>query len=340
VGRVGFGTANARDLLALRRSLARIPPIKALLAGARSAPLHAREADLDELSDVTALIGRAVVDNPALLLRDGGLIRSGYHAELDAERRTAADGRDWLAGLEVRERERTGIPNLRVKYNEVFGFFLGVTKSHLAKVPPEYERRATVSNAERFITPELKARQVEILTSADRANDLEYDLFVDLRRQVAAQSDRLLAAARILARRDTLAALAEVAARYGYVRPEVNDGDVIDIRDGRHPVVEQALPGGEPFVPNDTHLSTDERLLLITGPNVVGKSVLVRQVALIALMAHIGSFVPARTAHIGLADRIFARVGAADNFAQGEVPSWSRWPRWPTSWLRPLLVAW
>ena len=174
MGRVGFGTANARDLLALRRSLARIPPIKALLAGARSAPLHALEADLDELSDVTALIGRAVVDNPALLLRDGGLIRSGYHAKLDAERRTAADGRDWLAGLEVRERERTGIPNLRVKYNEVFGFFLGVTKSHLAKVPPEYERRATVSNAERFITPELKARQVEILTSADRANDLEY----------------------------------------------------------------------------------------------------------------------------------------------------------------------
>ena len=317
MGRVGFGTANARDLLALRRSLARIPPIKALLAGARSTPLHALEADLDELSDVTALIGRAVVDNPALLLRDGGLIRSGYHAKLDAERRTAADGRDWLAGLEVRERERTGIPNLRVKYNEVFGFFLGVTKSHLAKVPPEFERRATVSNAERFITPELKARQVEILTSADRANDLEYDLFVDLRRQVAAQSDRLLAAARILARRDTLAALAEVAAQYGYVRPEVNDGDVIDIRDGRHPVVEQALPGGEPFVPNDTHLSTDERLLLITGPNVAGKSVLVRQVALIVLMAHIGSFVPARTAHIGLADRIFARVGAADNFAQG-----------------------
>jgi len=317
VGRVGFGNANARDLLALRRSLARIPQIKALLAGARSARLHALDASLDELSDVTALIGWAIVDNPAILLREGGLIRSGYHAELDAERRTAADGHDWLASLEARERERTGIPNLRVKYNEVFGFFIEVTKSHLAKVPPEYERRATVSNAERFVTPELKARQVEILTASDRANDLEYDLFVDLRCQVAAQSDRLLAAARVLAQLDTLAALAEVAARYGYIRPEIDDGDVIDIRDGRHPVVEQALPGGEPFVPNDTHLSADERLLLITGPNMAGKSVLVRQVALIVLMAHIGSFVPARAARIGLADRIFARVGAADDIAQG-----------------------
>ena len=317
VGRVGFGTANARDLLALRRSLARIPQVKALLSSARSARLRALDADLDELSDVTALIGRAVVDNPAILLREGGLIRSGYHAGLDAERRTAADGRDWLAGLEASERERTGIPNLRVKYNEVFGFFLEVTKSHLARVPPEYERRATVSNAERFVTPELKARQTEILTAADRANDLEYDLFVDLRRQVAAQSERLLAAARVLAQLDALAALAEVAARYGYVRPEVDDCGLIDIRDGRHPVVEQALPGGEPFVPNDTRLSADERLLLITGPNMAGKSVLVRQVALIVLMAHIGSFVPARTACIGLADRIFARVGAADDIAQG-----------------------
>ncbi len=317
VGRVGFGTANARDLLALRRSLTRIPHIKALLAGARSARLRALDAGLDELSDVTTLIGRAVADNPSLLLRDGGLIRSAYHAGLDAERRTAADGRDWLASLEIGERERTGIPNLRVKYNEVFGFFIEVTKSHLSKIPPEYERRATVSNAERFITPELKARQVEILTAADRANDLEYDLFVDLRCRVAAQSDRLLAAARVLAQLDALAALAEVAARYGYVRPEIDDSDLIDIRDGRHPVVEQSLPSGEPFVPNDTRLSAGERLLLITGPNMAGKSVLVRQVALIVLMAHMGSFVPAQAARIGLADRIFARVGAADDIAQG-----------------------
>lgn len=317
VGRVGFGNANARDLLALHRSLGRIPGIKALLAGARSGRLAALERDLDELTDVATLIGAALVEHPPILLREGGLIRAGYNAELDAQRRTAAEGRDWLATLEVRERERTGIPNLRVRYNEVFGFFIEVTRSHLAKVPPEYERRATVSNAERFVTPELKARQVEILAAEDRANDLEYDLFADLRQQVAAQSGRLLAAARILSELDGLASLAEVAARQGYVRPDVDEGDAVDIRDGRHPVVEQTLPGGEPFVPNDVRLGSDERLLIITGPNMAGKSVLVRQVALIVLMAQMGSFVPAQAAHIGLADRIFARVGASDDIAGG-----------------------
>jgi DNA mismatch repair protein MutS len=333
VGRVGFGNANARDLVALRRSLARIPRIKALLAGVRSDRLRTLDADLDELADVTALIGRSLVDSPPILIREGGLIRSGYDAGLDALRRAAAEGRDWLAGFESIERERTGIPNLRVKYNQVFGFFVEVTRSHLGKVPPEYERRATVRNAERYVTPELKAREAEILSADDRADDLEYDLFVDLRRQVAAESDRLLAAARILAELDALVALAEVAARYGYVRPQVDDGDVIAICEGRHPVVERMLAvdgsiGGaysergrlvqdKLFVPNDTRLSSGERLLIITGPNMAGKSVLVRQVALIVLMAQMGSFVPARSAHIGLADRIFTRVGAADDIAQG-----------------------
>jgi DNA mismatch repair protein MutS len=317
VGRVGFGNANARDLLALHRSLVRIPRVKAVLSGAQSARLRALNSALDELDDVAALIGAALVERPPILLREGGLIRDGYHPELDRQRRIAADGRDWLAALEAAERERTGIPNLRVRYNEVFGFFIEVTRSHLGRVPADYERRATVSNGERFITPELKARQVEILAAEDRANDLEYDLFVDLRRQVAAQSDRLLAAARVLAELDVLAALAEAAARYGYVRPEVTGERVLDIRAGRHPVVEQALPGGVPFVPNDVRLGNDERLLIITGPNMAGKSVLVRQVALITLMAHMGSFVPAESARIGLADRIFARVGASDDIAQG-----------------------
>jgi DNA mismatch repair protein MutS len=333
VGRVGFGNANARDLVALRRSLARIPHLKALLAGVRSVRLRALDADLDELADVTALIGQALVESPPILVREGGLIRSGYHADLDALRRTAAEGRDWLAAFESAERERTGIPNLRVKYNQVFGFFIEVTKSHLAKVPSEYERRATVRSAERFVTSELKAREAEILSADDRADDLEYDLFVDLRRQVAAESDRLLAAARVLAELDAVASLAEAAARYGYVRPEVDGGDTIDIREGRHPVVERMLPAagallGESgpqsrtaqdglFVPNDTHLGAGERLLIITGPNMAGKSVLVRQVALIVLMAQIGSFVPAASARIGLADRIFTRVGAADDIAQG-----------------------
>jgi DNA mismatch repair protein MutS len=325
VGRVGFGSANARDLVALRRSLARIPQIKALLGSTRSAHLYTLDTNLDELADVAGHIGSALVERPPILIRDGGLIRPGYHAALDSLRSAAAKGRDWLSAFEAAERERLGIPNLRIKYNQVFGFFIEVTKSHLGKIPPEYERRATVRSAERFVIPELKAREAEILTAEDRADDLEYDLFVELRRQVAAESDRLLAAARVLAELDTLAALAEVAARYDYVRPEVDSGNTIDIREGRHPVVERTLPMENPFnpaqdtrfVPNDAHLSTDQRLLIITGPNMAGKSVLVRQVALIVLMAQMGCFVPAQSARIGLADRIFTRVGASDDIAQG-----------------------
>jgi DNA mismatch repair protein MutS len=333
VGRVGFGNANARDLVALHRSLVRIPRIKALLAETHSTRLRTLDADLDELEDVARLIRSALVENPPILVREGGLIRPGYNEDLDALRNAASEGRDWLAAFETAERERLDIGNLRIKYNQVFGFFIEVTKSHLGKVPPEYERRATVRNAERFVTPELKAREAEILAAEDRADDLEYDLFVELRHRVAAESDRLLAAARVLAELDALAALAEVAACCGYVRPEVNEGDAIDICEGRHPVVEQMLPRGSAldgtedgflafardklFVPNDTRLSADERLLIITGPNMAGKSVLVRQVALIVLMAQMGSFVPARSACIGLADRIFARAGASDDITQG-----------------------
>ena len=317
VGRVGFGNANARDLVALRRSLARIPRVKALLAHARSGRLRALNANVDDLGDVTALIGSALVESPPILIRDGGLIRPGHDADLDALRRSAAEGRDWITALEEVERKRLDIPNLRVRYNQVFGFYMEVTRSHLNKIPPEYERRATVRSAERFVTPELKVHEAQILAAEDRADDLEYDLFVRLRQQVAAETDRLLAAARVLAELDALAGLAEVAARYGYVRPEVDDSDRIDIHEGRHPVVERTLPGGEPFVPNDTHLSAAERLLIITGPNMAGKSVLVRQVALIVLMAQMGSFVSAHSAHIGLVDRIFTRVGAADDIAQG-----------------------
>jgi DNA mismatch repair protein MutS len=317
VGRIGFGNANARDLVALHRSLIRIPRIKRLLVSAQADRLRSLDANLDELADIAALISAALVESPPPLIREGGLIRPGYDAGLDALRKTAAEGRDWLARFEAAERERLDIPNLRVKYNQVLGFFIEVTKSHLGKVPPEYERRATVRSAERFVTPALRTRETEILAAEDRANDLEYDLFVQLRRRIAAESDRLLATARVLAELDALAALAEVAARHGYVQPEVDDGDVIDICEGRHPVVEHTLPSDEPFVPNDTHLSADEQLLIITGPNMAGKSVLVRQVALIVLMAQIGSFVPARSARIGLVDRIFTRIGATDDIAHG-----------------------
>ncbi len=318
VGRIGFGNANARDLVALRTVLDRLPGLKVLLARASAACLHALHESLDDLQDVTRLIRQAVVDSPPILVREGGLIRSSYNAELDALRAAASEGRDWLAAFEAEERQRTGIPNLRVKYNEVFGFFIEVTKSHLDKVPPAYERRATVRNAERFVTPELKLREAEILSAEDRADELEYDLFVELRRQVAAESDRLQTAARVLAELDATVALAEVAARHGYVRPVVDESDVVDVREGRHPVVERALPGGERFVPNDAYLDGEgSRLVVVTGPNMAGKSVYIRQVALIVLMAQMGSFVPAAAAQVGLADRIFVRAGAADDIARG-----------------------
>lgn len=318
VGRVGFGTANARDLAALRRALERIPRIKRVLGKAHSARLRALNEGLDELRDVASLIGRALVDAPPYLLKEGGLIRAGYSPELDRLRQIAAEGRDWLTAYEARERERTGIPTLRVRYNQVFGFFVEVPRSKSHLVPSEYERKATITHAERFTTPELKAREAEILAAEDRANELEYELFVKLRRQVAGHIDRLQRAARVLAELDVLATLAEVAARHGYTRPLVDDSTVVEIREGRHPVVERLLPDGVRFVPNDTLLDGEERrLLVITGPNMSGKSVYIRQVALIVLMAQMGSFVPAASARIGLVDRIFVRAGASDDIAQG-----------------------
>jgi DNA mismatch repair protein MutS len=317
VGRVGFGAANGRDLAALKRVLERLPRLKARLTDVRSGRLHDL-GQLDEHPDVLALLGQALVDRPPILLKEGGLIRPGYHAELDALRAAAESGRNWLARYEAAERERSGIKNLRVKYNEVFGFFVEVTKSNLHLVPADYERRATVTHAERFVTPDLKVKETEILAAEERANELEYDLFVQVREQVAAHAGSLRQTARALAELDVLAALAEVAARHGYVRPEVDEGDVIEIREGRHPVVERLLPDGERFVPNDAHLDCDgERLLVITGPNMAGKSVYIRQVALIVLLAQMGSFCPAAAAHVGLADRIFVRAGASDDITQG-----------------------
>jgi DNA mismatch repair protein MutS len=318
VGRVGFGTANARDLAALHQVLKRIPRIKQILEDARSGRLRVLNDDLDELQDVATLIDRALVDSPPVLLREGGLIRTGYHDELDRLRWTAAEGRDWLADYEAQERERSGIPNLRVRYNQVFGFFVEVPRSKADQVPPEYQRRATITHAERFITPELKSRETEILAAEDRANDLEYDLFVDLRQQVASHTGRLQRSARVLAELDVLAALAEVAARQGYARPAVDESSGIEIAEGRHPVVEQSMPEGARFVPNDTGLDGESgQFLIITGPNMSGKSVYIRQVALIALMAQIGSFVPATAARVGLVDRIFVRAGASDDIARG-----------------------
>ncbi|HXF70574.1 MAG TPA: DNA mismatch repair protein MutS, partial [Thermoflexus sp.] len=232
-------------------------------------------------------------------------------------RRAEEEGRRWLAELEARERARTGIDSLRIRYNEVFGFFIEVPRSKANQVPPDYERRATITHAERFVTPELKARETEILATQERIEDLEYELFVEIRGKVAEHIERLQGVARRLAELDVYQALAEAAARYGYTRPIVEESDRIEIREGRHPMVERYLPPGESFVPNDAELSHSRRLIILTGPNLSGKSVYIRQVALITLMAQMGSFVPARSARIGVVDRLFARVGASDDITAG-----------------------
>ena len=316
-GRIGFGNANARDLFALKQTLARLPQIKTRLAEAQSTRLQQLRHDLDELQDVAQLIEQALVDNPPILIREGGLIRRGYDRTLDDLHQRAARGKQWLDELEAQERQRTGIKNLRVRYNEVFGFFIEVPRSAAQRVPDDYERRATITHAERYVTPALKAQETHILATEDRMKDLEYDLFVQLRRAIAEHTPRLQTAARVLARVDVLAALAEAAARYHYAKPIVDEGDAIEIQEGRHPVVERFL-NEESFVPNDARLDAEtQRVVILTGPNMSGKSVFVRQVALIVLMAQIGSFVPARFARMGLTDRIFTRVGASDDIAQG-----------------------
>jgi DNA mismatch repair protein MutS len=319
VGRIGFGNANARDLVALCRALERVPRIQNALSDTTSGRLRELVAsfETEPLQRTAHLIREAIVDDPPILLREGGLIRAGYDDRLEKLRQTASMGRDWLTQFEAAERERTGIRNLRVRYNQVFGFFIEVTKSNLSRVPPDYERRATVRHAERYVTPALKAREVEILNAEDRMNDLEYELFAEVRELVATESSSLVRAARTLAELDALASLAEVAAANDYTRPTVDEGGTILIRGGRHPVVERSLASGERFVPNDTTITPEERLLILTGPNMSGKSVYIRQVALIVLLAQIGSFVPAREAHIGMVDGIYVRAGASDDITRG-----------------------
>lgn len=318
VGRIGFGTANARDLIGLKRALLRIPKIKTRLNDAQSKHLRALNDELDELGDVLQTIDRALVDDPPILIKAGGLIKESFDPTLDELRDGAAASREWLAELEERERKRTGIKTLRVRYNEVFGFFIEAPRRDAKLIPKEYERRATISHAERYVTQELKAREQNILATQDRAKDLEYELFTQIRREVASHAARLQSAARILAQLDALGSLAQAAANYNYVQPIVDDDDALEIHQGRHPIVERFLRENEIFVPNDARLDHEtQRVLILTGPNMSGKSVFIRQIALIVLMAQIGSFVPASFARIGLTDRIFTRVGASDDIAQG-----------------------
>jgi len=310
-------TANPRDLRALADSLGRLPQIKAALGELQTPLVRELLGEMDELPELTALLDRALAEDAPPQITEGGLIRDGYSQELDELREAAAHGREWVAELQHTERERTGIKSLKVGYNQVFGYYIEVSKANLHLVPPDYERKQTLTGAERFITPQLKEMEARILGAEERARELEHELFLELREKVASEGSRLLATARALARLDALLALAEVAVEYGYCKPEVHAGDATEIKDGRHPVVER-LQTEEPFVPNDCYVDcAGHRLLIITGPNMAGKSTYLRQVALITLMAQMGSFVPARSARLGLVDRIFTRVGASDDLATG-----------------------
>ncbi len=315
-GRVAYGTAHARDLLALRSSLEAMFPLRERLRE-RGGLLGRLAGELDPPEELLDLLTRALNEDPPVGLREGNLIREGFHAEVDRLREAATRAREWLAGLEARERERTGIRSLKVGYNRVFGYYIEITKANQHLVPEDYRRRQTLVNAERYITPELKEYENLILGARERLVELEYRLFLELRDRVHAQLLRLQRSARAVARLDALASLAEVAVRERYTAPVVNNGDRIVIKAGRHPVVERVLGPGR-FVPNDVRLDGEQRLLILTGPNMAGKSTYLRQVALIVLMAQMGSFVPAEAAEIGVVDRIFTRVGAADNLAGGE----------------------
>lgn len=316
-GRLGAGRAGPRDLVSLRRTLAELPGIRSRLE-THAGRLGALAGEVRPLPDVSRELERALLDEPPLLATEGGIFREGYSPELDEIRRAATEGKDWIARLQEDERARTGIANLKVGYNRVFGYFLEVTKSNLRNVPDDYQRKQTLVNAERFVTPALKEKESAILGAEERQHELEAALFDELRTRVAEELPGLLSTATALAEIDVLRSLAEVAASAGWVRPEVHDGLELHLHEARHPVVEAQLREGV-FIPNDLELVPDRRqILLITGPNMAGKSTYLRQVGLLVLLAQVGSFVPARSASIGVADRIFTRVGASDNLARGQ----------------------
>lgn len=316
--RVVLASANGRDLTALKISLGELPRIRELLASIDTGILHEIGVDLDLLEDVRDLLERGVREDAGVTLRDGKLIRTGYNGELDELHSILRDGKQMILDLEAREREKSGISNLKVGYNKVFGYFFEVSRGRLDNVPDYFIRKQTLVNAERFITPELKEFEDKVVGAQDRQLELEYQLFVEIRAMVARESARVLGTAARIARLDFFLCLAETAVRARYVRPEVNNGEAITISEGRHPVIEQALPAGR-FVPNDIHLDQEsEEVLIITGPNMAGKSTVLRQTALIVLMAQMGGFVPAARAVIGVVDRIFTRVGAMDDLRRGQ----------------------
>ena len=318
ISRVSLGSANARDLLALKDSLRLIPTVKEQLTHCETSLLQTLNEALDPLTDLADLIETAIHPEPPVTVREGGLIHDGYNEQLDELRSITGEGKDWIASLQQQEREKTGITSLKIGFNQVFGYYIEVTKSNLDLIPDDYIRKQTLVNAERFITPELKDRESQILNAEDRIQALEYDLFCETRGQVAQETEGIQKVASVVAMIDVIADMAYAASKYDYAKPIVDESDEVIIRNGRHPVVERLFTQ-EGFVPNDTELNCrDHEMHIITGPNMSGKSTYLRQTALITLMAQMGSFVPASAAKVGIVDRIFTRVGASDNLVMGQ----------------------
>ncbi|CAN0501610.1 unnamed protein product, partial [Laminaria digitata] len=317
--RVSTGRATPREMVALRTTLACIPEIKNILADETVSSIKAVAGRLTLCEEVTSLVAEALVDEPPAQLAEGGYIRPGYNEELDELREISKSGKDWIVKLQQEESERTGIPSLKVGFNRVFGYYLEVTNVHKDKVPDDFIRKQTLVSAERYITPKLKEYEEKILTAQERINHIETSLYQEIRERVALHTAALQMNARLLAMLDCFVCLGEVAVQHKYTRPEIHEGRGIEIVDGRHPVVEKTLPVGEAFNANSIYLDPEERqILIITGPNMAGKSVVLRQTGLIILLAQVGAFVPAEKATIGVVDRIFTRVGASDNLASGE----------------------
>ncbi len=318
LGKVSYKTANPRDLIAFRNSLAMLPSIKTVLHDLDAALLVKINEHIDGLEDIYNLIDCAIIEEPPISIRDGGMIKEGFNETIDSLRKAKTDGKNWLAALEEEDRERTGIKNLRIKYNKVFGYYFEVTNSYKNFVPEDYIRKQTLANAERYTTPRLKELEDSILNAEDKLSSLEYDMFCEVRDAITAQMERIQRTARAVARLDVFTSLSYVAERNQYVRPSLNEKGTIDIKDGRHPVVEQMI-NNDMFISNDTYLDNQKHCIaVITGPNMAGKSTYMRQTALIVLMAQIGSFVPAKKANIGIVDHIFTRVGASDDLSSGQ----------------------
>lgn len=319
LGKISNKNANAKDLIALKTSIGKIPNVKGIIENCTSSLLKNYHHNLDDLRDIYDLLEKSIKEDPSLTLKDGDLIKDGFNGEIDELRLAKTNGKDWISSLENREREFTGIKSLKVGFNKVFGYYIEISKANYSSIPEgRYIRKQTLANAERFITPELKEIEEKLLGASEKLCSLEYDIFLDIRNEVENHIDRLKTTAKIIAELDCISNLAFVALENDFIKPEINEDGETKIENGRHPVVEKVIPKGE-FIPNDTIINKDDnQLLIITGPNMAGKSTYMRQVAIITLMCQIGSFVPASKANISVVDKIFTRIGASDDLAGGK----------------------